>query len=201
VIALLGLCAAAGAWLGPWYNLSSIGEPPGATTFWNSLGWVVFALVVAVVLGLLALLSMLGTGDFRPRVHVLVWIAIAAIAIAALISVYRTANPPTITCRFFCLSSPVFHPSQLTAGTLPYLSDIGLGVALVGIWLLRPPLVLPVAVANGIGRKPASSSASSLGSAAPAASEQSETKICPDCAETVKSAARVCKHCGFRFDA
>ena len=26
------------------------------------------------------------------------------------------------------------------------------------------------------------------------------TKVCPDCAETVQSAARVCKHCGYLFD-
>jgi len=26
-------------------------------------------------------------------------------------------------------------------------------------------------------------------------------KICPDCAESVLPAARVCKHCGYRFDA
>jgi len=25
------------------------------------------------------------------------------------------------------------------------------------------------------------------------------TKTCPDCAETVLAAARVCKHCGYRF--
>jgi hypothetical protein len=27
-----------------------------------------------------------------------------------------------------------------------------------------------------------------------------DTKICPDCAETVKAEARVCRFCGFRFD-
>lgn len=214
-VALLGLCAAAGSWLGPWYNLSSIGEPPAEITFWNSLGWVVSVLVIAVVLGLLALVSMLGTEDFRPRVHILAWGAIAVIAIATLISIYRTAHPPTITCRFICIE-PVFHPSQLSAGTLPFLSDIGLGVALVGLWLLRPPLVLPVAITGGIERQlapspgarspsppvpPVESTAQQVAEAeAQVAAEHSETKVCPDCAETVKSAARVCKHCGFRFD-
>jgi hypothetical protein len=28
-----------------------------------------------------------------------------------------------------------------------------------------------------------------------------QTKRCPDCAETVKAAARVCRFCGYRFDA
>ncbi|MFD1786527.1 zinc ribbon domain-containing protein [Sphingomonas floccifaciens] len=28
-----------------------------------------------------------------------------------------------------------------------------------------------------------------------------DTKVCPDCAETVKAAAKVCKHCGKRFEA
>ncbi|WP_082109829.1 zinc ribbon domain-containing protein [Mycobacterium sp. UM_Kg1] len=30
---------------------------------------------------------------------------------------------------------------------------------------------------------------------------QAQTKACPDCAETVLAAARVCKHCGYRFAA
>jgi hypothetical protein len=30
--------------------------------------------------------------------------------------------------------------------------------------------------------------------------EPAETKICPDCAESVKAAARVCRFCGHRFE-
>ena len=40
-------------------------------------------------------------------------------------------------------------------------------------------------------------------SAAPPAREApdaDDTKVCPDCAETVKAAANVCRFCGFRFE-
>lgn len=34
----------------------------------------------------------------------------------------------------------------------------------------------------------------------PAGADVTDTKVCPDCAETVKKAARVCRYCGYRFD-
>jgi hypothetical protein len=38
-------------------------------------------------------------------------------------------------------------------------------------------------------------------SQAPAAATQLRVeKVCPDCAESVLAEARVCKHCGFRFE-
>ena len=30
--------------------------------------------------------------------------------------------------------------------------------------------------------------------------EEADTKLCPDCAETVKVAARICRYCNFQFD-
>ena len=35
----------------------------------------------------------------------------------------------------------------------------------------------------------------------PVSNGPAEKKQCPDCAETVLRGARVCKHCGYRFDA
>ncbi len=34
----------------------------------------------------------------------------------------------------------------------------------------------------------------------PEAVSGGETKVCPDCAETVQQAARMCRYCGYRFD-
>jgi hypothetical protein len=35
----------------------------------------------------------------------------------------------------------------------------------------------------------------------PGVEPEAPTKTCPDCAETVLAAARVCRHCGYRFEA
>ena len=48
------------------------------------------------------------------------------------------------------------------------------------------------------GGAPVRAAAPAAGSPAPASEPQ---KVCPDCAETVKAAARVCRYCGYRFAA
>ena len=30
---------------------------------------------------------------------------------------------------------------------------------------------------------------------------EAKTKICPDCAETIRAAAHVCRYCGYRYEA
>jgi hypothetical protein len=49
-------------------------------------------------------------------------------------------------------------------------------------------------------RAPESDSASPLDELVAGHAELQASKICPDCAETVKEAANVCRFCGFRFD-
>ena len=200
-LTLGGLCVAAGSWLQPWYELKGISEYLAGETFWNTLGWVAVVLVVAVVAGLGALASMYGNGDYQPRARWLVWLGIIGLGVAVMLSIYRTATPPTIADMSGFGLGPT-HPSDLKAGTFPYLSDAGLLMALVGLWLLRPRLVIPVAVTGNRRDQAQQTSPGALETPTdqPIAAA-SDVKACPDCAETVKVAARVCKYCGFRFEA
>jgi ribosomal protein L32 len=60
-------------------------------------------------------------------------------------------------------------------GIAVYVAGAGVLLAFVGAWMMRPTLQHVTA-------------------------SDAATKQCPDCAETVLAGARVCKHCGYRFD-
>lgn len=157
----------------------------------------IFLLVIAVIFGGIALTVIRLAPDYESN-NGLIWIALLLLPCAAVLSLYRTANPPTITCRWFCLNGPVFHPSQLSANALPYLSDAGLLVATVCLWLLRPPSVLSFGTAAGrVGN--AMSDRVAVESVPSLSETSAEVKVCPDCAEEVKGAARVCRFCGYQF--
>lgn len=70
-----------------------------------------------------------------------------------------------------------------------YVAGVGGLLALIGGWQIRR--------SEPLGRAP---SPSGVPTAAPTTAQPQPTKTCPDCAETVLAAARVCKHCGYRFD-
>lgn len=78
------------------------------------------------------------------------------------------------------------RPQEPPAGLRPSLEELS---ALVEA-LAHPPRPVPLPGAGG----DASRAVPRVG--APAA----PTKHCPDCAEEVLAAARVCKHCRYRFD-
>jgi hypothetical protein len=61
--------------------------------------------------------------------------------------------------------------------------DSSLELGLLGVVIVVLPLIAVGLRGSGLGRRVRGS------------------KLCPDCAEEVKGAAKVCKHCGYRFEA
>ena len=61
--------------------------------------------------------------------------------------------------------------------------DSGLELVLLAVLLIACPLIGGWLTRSGLGRRARG------------------VKICPDCSEEVKAAAKVCKHCAYRFDA
>jgi len=79
-------------------------------------------------------------------------------------------------------------PMTASLGIALYVAGVGGALTIAGGWLMlrHSPANEPV---------PAAAAAGTV-----AVEGAVETKLCPDCAETVLAAANVCKHCGYRFD-
>jgi hypothetical protein len=117
----------------------------------------------------------------------------AAWAAFALACVVVALLPPQRLRRFLAGSkSPLFRrpivarPTYLALalGVVPLAQDEGLDPT-SGFWLASGAFILGVALVTW----------------ATVAREQrrGEVRECPDCAETVKAKARVCRYCGYRF--
>lgn len=76
------------------------------------------------------------------------------------------------------------HPGTVVPlGIAIYVAGVGTGAALIGSLMLRQT------EKNDAAQTVAGPTA-----------RQAPTKKCPDCAETILADAKVCKHCGYRFD-
>jgi hypothetical protein len=88
--------------------------------------------------------------------------------------------------------SPLVPCSQATPGIGIYAAGIGAALVSLGgyqLWRSQPSAQTVVSTPP----EPAPASA-------PPPETATATKTCPDCAETVLEAARVCRYCGYRFD-
>jgi hypothetical protein len=171
-LALAG-CAAmvVGVFL-PAAESSDFGSIAHNTAIQNGDGWFFVVLALSTV------------GDvFRAyRARVRTWGPVIAGAIAVGAAVYLgTSNSELKLCS---TDTPALGGSQCEIGHPGiglYVAGVGGLLMLLGGWQIRIAKPSPG------------------GSSVAAANEDRPTKTCPECAETVLEAARVCKHCGFRF--
>jgi hypothetical protein len=103
-------------------------------------------------------------------------------ALALAYTIYIGTDRSTMT---LCPLNPalVSGCQRASPGIGVYLAGVGAFLMIAGGWQIRTSKV-------------------EVAAAAPAAiPARSATTVCPDCAETIRAEARVCKHCGYRFSA
>lgn len=84
----------------------------------------------------------------------------------------------------------------------PKLAVFGLGIPeLIVIVIVLGMLAAPIVIVIWLLVRRPSDSSQPAGVPPPGLPPPIGMKKCPDCAEVVQPDARVCKHCGFRFDA
>lgn len=124
---------------------------------------------------IVAALAVVGCGysDARQANEWTLTAAVAGIAAALGLAVVVLYPDFRTLCSVGVLDGQVDESSCRTVpfGVAIYVAFVGVGIAFVGALLLR-----------GAALQPASGTAK-----------------CPDCAETIRPDAKVCKHCGYRF--
>ena len=80
----------------------------------------------------------------------------------------------------------------VSLGSAVYVAGVGLALALIGLMITRQSVASPTRSPIAPAEQPIAPTA--------VQPEPRPTKVCPDCAESVLADARVCKHCGFRFN-
>ena len=108
-------------------------------------------------------------------------------AAVAVFAVELDHEPPDVRRGFT-------HPDQMSSVVGAQKGSPGIGVYLAGVGAL---LMIIGGLELTRRRAPRAESAAS-GDGDPTA--EGDTKTCPECAESVKAAARVCRYCGYRFD-
>jgi hypothetical protein len=174
-----------GAFL-PQADSSQFQNVSGNSLIQSGDGWILIAAAIGIAGGIFA--------AYQPRAFGwgVATIVIGA-AVAAGVAIYDgTGDRLTVesTAKGAVARYLAPKPEQASAGTGIYVAGVGAGLAAIGGLVMLVP----------VGGLQAGRTATVRAATSDQAPRQAETKECPDCAETILVAARVCKHCGYRFE-
>jgi len=165
-------------------------------------------MVISLFLPLADSSSFIRVANNRMLQHAESW-GIAVLAVIAAATGYRAFKSKRLTwgpiiCGFWalgmaiymgksdsllqvCATSGIYGACEKAgAGLGIYAAGLGGALAIVGGFFLRS--AKPVSEDSGVPKE------------APSEESAKATKTCPECAETILAAAKVCKHCSYRFE-
>lgn len=168
--------------VGPWYNFKDIHDHPANSGFFTVHQGFAILMPVTVV----AVLAVVLTRFPRRETTMIqrgLFVAGLVLVVADLVAtVIHISSPPSFTLTGDFVNGDFVSGSDLKASGFAYAALVGLLLCVAGLgglWRFVGPL--------GVG--------AALGDA----SLPSGRKRCPECAENVQALAKVCKHCGHRF--
>jgi hypothetical protein len=185
-----------------WWRFPRIDDEVALSNAWRSLsGAEVFILIIAFVAILAVLLTALPVA-LSEQVHVRpipAWVGIPVGVLLCGLLLFRILVPPT----FQSWTGLTVDSDEIQAGPVVWFDLLAFAIMTAGLWLLWnvTPAKGEISFRSALSDWWAKAQKMApLPAPEESGGRETPVKRCPDCAEVVLAEAKVCKHCGFRFE-